>query len=88
MTLPQAGIPERPEYRLSHRAVFAVTFLFVLVSVSVSTGLVIYTAWLHNLRDGLFALLFAVLSARLALSWCLWRHSCQQGRKPADEPMR
>ena len=57
--------------------VLVLTFLFVLAAVSVSTGLVVYTAWRHNLTDGLFALAFAVLSARAALSWCLWHHGSQ-----------
>jgi len=55
------------------KAIFALTFLFVLVSVFVSAGLVVYTAWNHDLRDGLFALTFAVLSAKMAFSWVLWR---------------
>ena len=74
------------------------TLLFVLAVLSVSAGLVVYTAWRHDLVDGLFALAFAVLSARAALSWCVWRESYQQpvsgyqrdreGRKPASEPPR
>jgi hypothetical protein len=51
--------------------VLAVTLLFVLAAISVSTGLVVYTAWLHDLENGFFALLFATLSVRAALSWCL-----------------
>jgi len=83
---------------VTHRAILAVTLLFVLAAVSVSTGLVAYTAWIHDLKDGLFALLFAVLSVRAALSWCLWHHSSQpsafsyqqdlESRKPADEAIR
>ncbi len=78
--------------------VLALTFLFVLAAVSISAGLVVYTAWRHDLEDGLFALAFAVLSARAALSWRLWHHGHQQsvvsyqqdreGRKPADESTR
>ena len=48
-------------------------FLFALAAVSVSAGLVVFTAWRQDLKDGLFALAFAVLSARAALSWVLWR---------------
>ena len=65
--------PEHLTQPRAHRAVLAVTFLFVLAAVSVSAGLVVYTAWLHNLKNGLFALAFAVLSARAALSWLLWQ---------------
>ena len=60
------------------KAIFASTFLFALVSVSVSTGLVVYTARHHDLKNGLFALAFAVLSAKAALSWILWHDSDQQ----------
>lgn len=74
----------------------AAAFLFMLTAVAVSTGLVVYTAWRHDLKDGLFALAFAVLSTRAALSWCLWRDGNRQtlndhqqdreGSKPADGP--
>jgi len=53
-------------------------FLFALTAVSVSAGLLVYTAWRQDLKEGLFALAFAVLSARAALSWVLWRDSYQQ----------
>ncbi len=74
------------------------TFLFVLAAAVISTGLVVYTAWRHDLQDGLFALAFAVLSARAVLSWRLWHHSLQlsalshrqerEPRKPTDETLR
>jgi hypothetical protein len=95
---PQGETPEHPELRVAHRAVLAVTLLFVLAAVSVSAGLVAYTAWRHDIEDGLFALAFAILSARAALSWCLWldssepsalsRQQDREGRKPTDETMR
>ena len=75
--------------------VLFLTFLFMLGAVSVSTGLVVYTASRHDFVDGLFALAFAVLSARAALSWFLWRDSDQysvvsnqqdrERRKSADQ---
>jgi len=77
---------------------FALTLLPVLAAVFVSAGLVVYTAWHHDLKNGLFALAFAVLSSRAVLSWILWRSSDQplsssgqQGRgsrKPPDAPIR
>ncbi|MDQ3921988.1 MAG: hypothetical protein M3248_06540, partial [Actinomycetota bacterium] len=73
--------PEYPARPAAHRAVLAATLLFVLVAVAVSTGLVVYTAWLHDLKNGLFALLFAVLSVRAALSWVLWQDSAQPPAK-------
>ena len=80
-----------------HRIVLVLTFLFVLAIVSGSTGFVVYTALHHDLTDGLFALAFAVLSARAALSWFWWRSqpicsSADQQHperlKPADEMYR
>ncbi len=53
----------------------ALTFLFVLAAVFISAGLVVYTAWRHDLESGLFAIAFAVLSVRAVLSWCLWHRS-------------
>ena len=102
MTDPRDVVPRsaaRQTEGLGGRGVVLVlTFLFMLAAVSVSTGLVVYTALRHDLADGLFALAFAVLSARAALSWCLWRDSNQYsvvsyqqdrgGRKPADEMNR
>jgi hypothetical protein len=78
---------------------FALTLLLVLAAVFVSAGLVVYTAWHHDLKNGLFALAFAVLSARAVLSWILWHSSSQSfssssdqqdrgARKPPDEPLR
>jgi hypothetical protein len=66
------GAPRQTEELGGRGVVLVLTFLFVLAAVSVSTGLVVYTASRHNLADGLFALGFAVLSARAALSWFLW----------------
>jgi hypothetical protein len=64
---------ESPAGRAARRIVLALTLLFVLAAVSVSSGLVAYTAWRGDLANGLFAVLFAVLSAKAALSWMLWR---------------
>ncbi|CAA9421372.1 MAG: hypothetical protein AVDCRST_MAG78-1018 [uncultured Rubrobacteraceae bacterium] len=102
MTEPRDGAPRNTTRHTGsgtgRGAVLALTLLFVLAAVSVSAGLVVNTAWRHDLVDGLFALAFAVLSARAFLSWFLWRESDQQsiisyqqdreGRKPADETNR
>ena len=50
-----------------------ITLLFVLAALAVSSALVVYTAWSHDFSHGLFALLFAVLSAQIALNWFLWK---------------
>jgi hypothetical protein len=84
--------------RTGFRFVLALTFLCILATVCVSAGLVVYTAWRHDLKNGLFALAFAVLSARATLSWFLWRESdCpsavsyqqdRQSRKLADDTIQ
>ena len=53
--------------------VLGVTLLFVIAALVISSALVVYTAWIHDLRNGLFALLFAILSAQIALNWLLWK---------------
>lgn len=77
MANPRGGarVPVRPTGRT---VVFALTFLLVLAAVSASTALVVYTALNQDLKNGLFALAFAVLSGRAVLSWFLWRKSDQQ----------
>ena len=79
------------------KIVLVLTFLFVLAIVSGSTGFVVYTALRHDLADGLFALAFAVLSARAALSWFWWKsqptgsladHQPRERLKPTDELYR
>jgi RsiW-degrading membrane proteinase PrsW (M82 family) len=62
-----------PVRRLLRLLLLGITLLFVVAALAVSSILVVYTAWLHDLRNGLFALLFAVLSAQIALSWLLWK---------------
>ncbi len=54
-------------------AVLVITFLLVAAALFVSCALVVYTAWAHDLRNGLFALLFAVLSSQIALNWLRWK---------------
>ncbi len=101
MTDPRDIVPrraareaERPDGR---GIVLVLTFLFMLAAVFVSTGFVVYTALRHDFADGLFALAFAVLSARAALSWFWWRSqpTCSSADqqhperlKPADEMYR
>jgi hypothetical protein len=53
--------------------VLGTTFLFVAAALAISSALVVYTAWIHDLRNGVFALLFAILSAQIALNWFLWK---------------
>ncbi len=53
--------------------VLGVTLLFVVAALVISSTLVVYTAWIHDLRNGLFALLFAILSTQIALNWLLWK---------------
>jgi hypothetical protein len=64
---------ESPAGRAGRTIVLALTLLFVLAAVSVSSGLVAYTAGRGDLANGIFAILFAVLSAKAAFSWMLWQ---------------
>ena len=66
-----------------HGIVLVLTFLFMLAAVVTSTGLVVYTAVRHDFAEGLFALAFAVLCARAALSWFWW--SSQPSSSSADQ---
>ncbi len=74
-----AELPRHPDRRgglvrrLLRTLVLGVTLLFVLAALAISCALVIYTAYSHDLRNGVFALLLAVLSAQIALNWFLWK---------------
>jgi hypothetical protein len=71
---PQGRIhPDGAVRRTVRVLVLGITLLFVLAALAISSALVVYTAWIHDLRNGLFALLFAILSAQIALNWLLWR---------------
>jgi hypothetical protein len=65
--------PNGPLRRALRAIVLGTTLLFVIAALAISSALVVYTAWLHDLRNGLFALLFAILSAQIALNWLLWK---------------
>ena len=53
--------------------ILGITFLLVVAALAISSALVVYTAWSHDLRNGLFALLFAILSSQIALNWLRWK---------------
>ncbi|CAN5900861.1 hypothetical protein BH23ACT11_BH23ACT11_02930 [soil metagenome] len=59
--------------RAGRQAVLGITLLFVIVALLVSTALLIYTAYSHDLSRGVFAVAFTVLSAQIALNWLLWK---------------
>ena len=65
--------PDRPVRRALRMALLGTTLFFVIAALVISSALVVYTAWLHQLGNGLFALLFAILSAQIALNWLLWK---------------
>ncbi len=71
MAEPTRDTGTRPR-QATGRVTLALTLLFVLAALAVSAGLVVYTAWLHDLNNGPFAVLFAVLSAKATLSWLAW----------------
>ncbi len=62
-----------PLRRAFRAVVLTVTLLFVVAALAVSSSLVVYTAYRHDLQNGLFALLLAVLSAQIAINWFLWK---------------
>ena len=62
-----------PVRRVLRVAVLGVTLLFVVAALTISSSLVIYTAYRHELLNGVFALLLAVLSAQIAINWFLWK---------------
>lgn len=56
----------------------AITLVVMVVALTLSSALVVYTAWLHDLKKGFFALIFAVLSAQMALNWFLWKDEAEE----------
>lgn len=66
---PAAGLASR----VLRWAVLGVTLLFVVAALAISSVLVVYTAWRHDLQNGVFALVFAVLSAQIAINWFAWK---------------
>ncbi len=75
-SVDEGQIGSRPDgilWRAFRALVLGLTLLFVIAALAVSSALVVYTAWIHDLRNGLFALLFAILSAQIALNWLLWK---------------
>ncbi len=68
MPHPREGLTGGSARSVGRNLVLDLTLILVLAAVSVSTGLVVHTAWNHDLNNGPFALAFAVLSARTALS--------------------
>ena len=62
-----------PLRRALRLLVFGVTLLFVIAALAISSALVVYTAYRHDLQNGVFALLLAVLSSQIAVNWFVWR---------------
>lgn len=63
--------------RVLRGILMGVTLLFVILALLVSVSLLIFTAWNHDLGRGIFALVFAVLSAQIALNWLLWKEDAE-----------
>lgn len=91
MAEPERGEAESEGQPVPRPATLVMTLLFVLAAISVSAGLVVYTAWFHDLENGPFAVLFAVLSAKAALSWLAWNeqddtpHASATGDQPKQD---
>lgn len=73
-----------PARRGGRRLLLGFTLLVVVAAMVVSSSLVVYTAWLHDLKNGAFALVFAVLSAKTGFDWFLWREEPEE-IKPTPE---
>ena len=87
MAEPARGDTGTQDRRVAGRVTLALTLLFVLASITVSAGLVVHTAWLHDLSNGPFAILFAVLSGKAVLSWRAWSdQDNNHARLTADQP--
>lgn len=56
-----------------NRLVLGLTFLFVLLFLAASSAFVVYAAWTHDLQKGALALVFAVVSGRVAMNWLIWK---------------
>ncbi len=85
MAEPAQGGSGSQGQQASHKSTLVLTLLFVLAAISVSAGLVLYTAWRHDLENGPFAILFAVLSAKAALSWLAWNEQDQHEKLRSAE---
>ena len=59
--------------RVLRVGILGVTLLFVVAALAISCALVVYTAYRHDLQNGVFAILLAVLSAQIAINWFLWK---------------
>jgi hypothetical protein len=72
--LPQDEPRREGAFRRALRVgILGVTLLFVVAALAISCALVVYTAYRHDLQNGVFALLLAVLSAQIAINWFLWK---------------
>ena len=83
MPEPATRAAETTGRRASRRPALGFTLPLVLAATSVSAGLVVYAAWRHDLENGVFAVLFAMLSTKAALSWLAWSEG-DDGLRPSD----
>ena len=67
----------------SRRLALLATLICVLAAVGASCWLLVYTAWRHELWNGFFSIVFAVLSSKAGLLWFGWR---DQGLDPERKP--
>lgn len=61
-----------PSHAVS-KAVLGITLALVLAALAVSVALLVYTARHHDLKNGLFAIIFATLTTQVALNWFRWK---------------
>lgn len=56
-----------------HKLVLGLTLVFMVFALAAASALVVYTAWTHDLGNGVFALAAAVATARIAMNWLVWK---------------
>lgn len=74
---PEETREATPLRRAARWALLGFALLLVLAAILGSSALVVYTAWVHDLRGGFFALAFAVMSCKMSFNWLLWRSGAQ-----------
>lgn len=70
---PPTPRAEAPSQARRHALILGLALGFIVLSLLTSTALVVYTAWTHDVENGALAIAFAVVCARVAVNWSLWR---------------
>lgn len=74
------NFPKDAPPRAAGRVSLVLTFLFVAAALIASSAFVVYTALTEDLQRGVFAILFATMSAQISLNWFRWRAQQDESR--------